>query len=124
MTTSDFYIRLRAQAIFNAPDVDEVVTTGASTIIPHDLLTEEILFTINDKDCGVTVIGAPQGSGKSTYVKDAVMRARTMYPSLKIKIFGSGLSLLQPDELHKKFGIPLSRSMSVYISSQGCCYNY
>ena len=38
VTTSDFYIRLRAQAIFNAPDVDEVVTTGASTIIPHDYL--------------------------------------------------------------------------------------
>lgn len=61
------------------------------------------------------MIGAPQGSGKSTYVKDAVMRARTMYPSLKIKIFGSGLSLLQPDELHKKFGIPLSRSMSTFL---------
>lgn len=55
VTTSDFYIRLRVQAAFNAPDIDEVIMTGASTIS----LTEEILFTINDGDCGVTVIGAP-----------------------------------------------------------------
>ena len=115
VTTFDFYIRLRVQATFTAPDVDEVVMTGASTIIPRDLLTEEILFTIKDEDCGVTVIGAPQGSGKSTYVKDAVMRARTMYPSLKIKIFGSGMSLLRTDEFHKKFGIPPSRSMSTFL---------
>ena len=74
--------------------------TGASTVIPHVSLTEEILFTINDGDCGVAVIGAPVGSGKSTYVKDAVMRARTMNPSLKIKIFGRGTSLLQLDEIH------------------------
>ena len=115
VTTFDFYIRLRVQATFNAPDIDEVIMTGASTIIPHDSLTEEILFTINDENGGVTVIGAPPGSGKSTYVKDAVMRARTMYPSLKIKLFGRGTSLLQLDELHNKFGIPPSRLMSTFL---------
>ncbi len=111
VTTLDFYIRMRVQAAFNEPDLAELIMTGASTIIPHDSLTEEILFTINDVDCGVTVIGAPSGSGKSTYVKDAVMRAKTINPSLKIKLFGRGTSLLQLDELHKKFGIPPSRSL-------------
>ena len=67
VTTLDFYIRLRVQATFNAPDTDEVIMMGAYTIIPHDSFTEEILFTISDDDCGVTVIGAPSGPGKSTY---------------------------------------------------------
>ena len=55
------------------------------------------------------------GSGKSTYVKDAVMRARTTNPSLKIKIFGRGTSLLQLDELHNKFGIAPLRLISTFF---------
>ena len=88
-----------------------------STIIPFPEVTDEIVTAIGDTDGGVWIIGAPGGSGKSTYLKVAIKQIEQKTTGSTILYYEGGSKLLVDYGLHKLLGINPLHMLSEHLSS-------
>ena len=73
---------------------DESMDNDDNVVIPHDVVTDKIISIIEGHRGGITVIGAPMASGKSTYIGVAVKHVKANNPQAIIKTMDNGTSML------------------------------
>ena len=98
-----------------APDMDESIDNDDNVVIPHDVVTDKIISIIEGHRGGITVIGAPMASGKSTYIGVAVKHVKANNPQAIIKTMDNGTSMLVSNGLHGAFGIQPPKALSTFL---------
>ena len=96
--------------------MNESMDNDDNVVIPHDVVTDKIISIIEGHRGGITVIGAPMASGKSTYIGVAVKHVKANNPQAIIKTMDNGTSMLVGNGLHGAFGILPSKPLSTFLT--------
>jgi hypothetical protein len=99
-------------------DTDGIVKTNNSIIVNNEDVLKIIIKAMLSGEGGVSVLGAPIASGKTTYIDEAVKRIKTDNPKAVIKNFRMGNILLTKDGIHEKLHVPHLSSLSEYIPKE------
>jgi hypothetical protein len=79
------------------------------------ILIDKIVSEIISNTHGVFVFAAPQGIGKSTYLKMAAIKLQLNHPNIKLKLIKNGGSVLQNQNLNILLKVPSGRALSDYL---------
>lgn len=83
--------------------------------IPFHSLEKHIIFALQSKNGGVRIMGAPAGSGKSTYLDRCIKMFMEMpQQSRKVCVY-KGVNILINRSLHEALGVSRLESISDYI---------
>lgn len=98
------------------------INLDENDLVPYDNLINRIVSKIQGNTWGIFVFAAPQGTGKSTFVKMAIQNIRMQHPSIKLKLIKGGSSVLQQKNLHVHLRIPSARSLSDFLPPQSVIF--
>jgi hypothetical protein len=84
-------------------------------VIPLHSLEIHITSALRDHGGGVWIFGAPEGSGKSTYLNHCIELFRKESQQNRLVCTFRGVNILKNRNLHLVLGVPLLESISDYI---------
>ena len=116
--TTDCFIQETVKQNLSASDPINLDQENIIRIIPNDILIDTIISRIKGNSWGIFVFAAPEGTGKSTFIKMVIQRLKLNDPSIYLKLIKGGSSVLQQKNLCTHLKIPSARSLSDFLPSQ------
>jgi hypothetical protein len=113
--SSDLMIKISVES--NMKMIDPIQLDKSNLVVGFEvqILIDKIVSEIISTTHGVFVFAAPQGIGKSTYLKMAAIKLQLNHPNIKLKLIKNGGPVLQNQNLNILLKVPSGRALSDYL---------